>query len=273
VEKANQFEGPSGEASLLDLFEDRRQLILCRAVCEPGWPAGPIMPAKDCSFGADQVSHLAHLNARDTTLVWASRAPGRPGSPVSGGYAGAKRMQMLIANSCQKTSDRLEWAIRFPALAPAIIMPGTDFGRHAVEGYAEYLATSVADFTNRMNAPRLRKMLSQQYSSSLHIRALGRKASSRLTAMGAQGARRIRAAYGTPGQRAVLLLVDVLGWSSAETASLIGGSMASVNSALQRARATLARHTHADLVVPPDQQALLSFAPGKTRTSTASSPC
>jgi RNA polymerase sigma-70 factor (ECF subfamily) len=45
-----------------------------------------------------------------------------------------------------------------------------------------------------------------------------------------------------PRQRAVLLLTDVLGWSSAETATLIGGSLASVNSALQRARATLTRH-------------------------------
>ena len=48
-----------------------------------------------------------------------------------------------------------------------------------------------------------------------------------------------------PRQRAILLLVDVLGWSSAETASLLGGSTASVNSALQRARATLERSNQA----------------------------
>ena len=43
-----------------------------------------------------------------------------------------------------------------------------------------------------------------------------------------------------PRQRAVVLLCDVLGWSAVETAQLLGGSTASINSALQRARASLA---------------------------------
>lgn len=44
-----------------------------------------------------------------------------------------------------------------------------------------------------------------------------------------------------PRQRAVLLLCDVLGWASAEVAAFLGGSTASINSVLQRARATLAK--------------------------------
>ena len=44
-----------------------------------------------------------------------------------------------------------------------------------------------------------------------------------------------------PRQRAALLLCDVLGWAAAEAATLLGGSTASINSAMQRARETLAR--------------------------------
>ncbi len=75
VEKKYEFDGPKGRVSLLDLFEGRRQLIVYRAFFEPGVFGWPEHACRGCSLGADQVSHLAHLNARDTTLAWASRAP------------------------------------------------------------------------------------------------------------------------------------------------------------------------------------------------------
>jgi predicted dithiol-disulfide oxidoreductase (DUF899 family) len=75
VEKTYEFEGPKGKVSLLDLFEGRKQLIVYRAFFEPGVFGWPDHACRGCSLGADQVSHLSHLNARDTTLVYASRAP------------------------------------------------------------------------------------------------------------------------------------------------------------------------------------------------------
>src|SRR3984957_4202729 len=75
VDKAYEFIGPKGNSSLLDLFEGRRQLIVYHAFFEPGVFGWPDHACRGCSMGADQVSNLTHLNARDTTLVYASRAP------------------------------------------------------------------------------------------------------------------------------------------------------------------------------------------------------
>ncbi|MGE5407356.1 MAG: DUF899 domain-containing protein [Syntrophothermus sp.] len=75
VEKEYRFEGPDGPATLLDLFDGRRQLIVYRFFFEPGVRGWPEHGCIGCSFCADQVAHLAHLHARDTTLVHASRAP------------------------------------------------------------------------------------------------------------------------------------------------------------------------------------------------------
>jgi predicted dithiol-disulfide oxidoreductase (DUF899 family) len=76
VEKEYVFDGPDGRVSLLDLFDGRRQLVVYRAFFEPGVHGWPDHACRGCSFiTADQVGHVAHLNARDTTLVLASRAP------------------------------------------------------------------------------------------------------------------------------------------------------------------------------------------------------
>jgi predicted dithiol-disulfide oxidoreductase (DUF899 family) len=75
VEKEYRFEGPDGPATLADLFDGRRQLIVYRFFFEPGVAAWPESGCPGCSFMADQVSNLAHLNARDTTFVQVSRAP------------------------------------------------------------------------------------------------------------------------------------------------------------------------------------------------------
>jgi predicted dithiol-disulfide oxidoreductase (DUF899 family) len=68
VDKHYEFDGTNGRSTLLDLFDGRRQLIVYRAFF-------PEHPCRGCALMADHVGNLAHLNARDTTLVFVSRAP------------------------------------------------------------------------------------------------------------------------------------------------------------------------------------------------------
>jgi predicted dithiol-disulfide oxidoreductase (DUF899 family) len=71
IEKDYVFHGPDGEASLLDLFEGRRQLIVDHFMFDPSWDDG----CASCSGRVDQYGNLAHLHARHTTMAVVSRAP------------------------------------------------------------------------------------------------------------------------------------------------------------------------------------------------------
>jgi predicted dithiol-disulfide oxidoreductase (DUF899 family) len=71
IEKDYVLEGPDGEASLADLFEGRRQLLLYHFMFGPNQTAG----CDGCSMVVDGVPHPAHLHARDVSFVLVSRAP------------------------------------------------------------------------------------------------------------------------------------------------------------------------------------------------------
>jgi predicted dithiol-disulfide oxidoreductase (DUF899 family) len=73
VEKDYVFEGPDGKATLLDLFDGRRQLVVGHFMFDPRWEEG----CPSCSAGVDEVSKglIDHLNIRDTSLAYVSRAP------------------------------------------------------------------------------------------------------------------------------------------------------------------------------------------------------
>jgi len=71
IDKEYVFAGPDGNATLPDLFEGRRQLILYHFMFDPRWDAG----CAGCSFLVDGIGHLAHLHARDVSLVLVSHAP------------------------------------------------------------------------------------------------------------------------------------------------------------------------------------------------------
>ena len=71
IEKDYAFQGADGKARLVDLFDGRRQLLLYHFMFGPNQTAG----CAGCSMFVDQVGHLAHLHARDTSFVLVSRAP------------------------------------------------------------------------------------------------------------------------------------------------------------------------------------------------------
>lgn len=72
VERDYRFETQGGTKSLADLFEGRSQLMVYHFMFGPSWEAGcPV-----CSSIADTLApQVPHLEARDTTLLLASRAP------------------------------------------------------------------------------------------------------------------------------------------------------------------------------------------------------
>ena len=77
VEKPYTFEGNSGPVSLLDLFEDRPQLLLYHFMYAPGVNGWPNAACPGCSMFLDNIGQFTpvHLKARGISLAVVSRAP------------------------------------------------------------------------------------------------------------------------------------------------------------------------------------------------------
>jgi predicted dithiol-disulfide oxidoreductase (DUF899 family) len=71
VEREYVFDAGNRQVSLLDLFEGRPQLAVYHFMFGPGNEEG----CTGCSMFVDQLTHLAHLNARDVSFALVSRAP------------------------------------------------------------------------------------------------------------------------------------------------------------------------------------------------------
>lgn len=71
VTKEYTFDGPEGKVSLLDLFQDKRQLIVHHFMFGPDWEAG----CPGCTGHVNAIGDLSSLEKRDTRYVIVSRAP------------------------------------------------------------------------------------------------------------------------------------------------------------------------------------------------------
>jgi NAD(P)-dependent dehydrogenase (short-subunit alcohol dehydrogenase family) len=86
------------------------------------------------AFEVGRAALARPLRPGSTVLIVSSGA-GLAGSPLSGGYAGAKRMQMFLAGYLQRASDAGGLGIRFVSLAPRNLIAGTRIGEAAAAAY------------------------------------------------------------------------------------------------------------------------------------------
>ncbi len=85
-----------------------------------------------------------------TTIITITSGAMLNGSPISGGYAGAKKMQQFLSGYAQREAGRAGLDLRFLSLAPARVIQGTDVGSAAISGYAAYNGTTEAEFISAM---------------------------------------------------------------------------------------------------------------------------
>jgi NAD(P)-dependent dehydrogenase (short-subunit alcohol dehydrogenase family) len=86
-------------------------------------------------------------------VVIVSSGAGLGGSPLSGGYAGAKRMQMFLAGYLQGSADAAKLGIRFLALVPKQLVARTELGAMAADAYAARAGVTREKFMERFGAP------------------------------------------------------------------------------------------------------------------------
>src|SRR5215467_3919266 len=71
------------------------------------------------------------------------------GSPLSGGYAGAKRTLWFMAEYASQEISRLKLGIHIHCLLPTL-NPNTELGREAVAAYADRAGVSFEEFAGRL---------------------------------------------------------------------------------------------------------------------------
>ncbi|WP_066912783.1 SDR family oxidoreductase [Mycobacterium interjectum] len=87
-----------------------------------------------------------------STVVVVSSGAALAGSPLSGGYAGAKATQRFISGYAQEEADRAGLGITFTAVLPRIT-PLTDLGRPAVRAYAARNGQSEEEYVRQLGEP------------------------------------------------------------------------------------------------------------------------
>ncbi len=150
---------PAVPASLLERYEPEILVLVAGA--------SPVLgPLQDQSWETFSVNWEADVRIAFHWVREALRRPMRPGSrvvvissgaavagsPLSGGYAGAKGTQRFIAAYAEEEAERAGLGLRFTAVLPRLT-PSTDLGRPAVEAYAARAGLSEEEYVHRLGEP------------------------------------------------------------------------------------------------------------------------
>jgi 3-oxoacyl-[acyl-carrier protein] reductase len=145
---------PTVAASLLDRYEPEAVILVAgasphmRPLQQQTWETFSVNWETDVriAFHWLRDALLKPLRPGSRVVVFSSGAGLNPnGSPLSGGYAGAKATQRFIAGYAQDEAKRAGLDITFTAVMP-YFAPVTDVGRPAVEAYAARAGVSVEEF-------------------------------------------------------------------------------------------------------------------------------
>jgi hypothetical protein len=106
------------------------------------------------------------LKPGSRVLVGSSGAA-QNGSPLSGGYAGAKRMLWIMAKYANGVSEQKRLGIRFQAIVPLQIIGGTGVGDAGANAYARAMGRKPEEFLARFGAPMPPREFGQKVVSLL----------------------------------------------------------------------------------------------------------
>jgi NAD(P)-dependent dehydrogenase (short-subunit alcohol dehydrogenase family) len=116
--------------------------------------SGPWNVDVKIAFEVGRAALARPLRPGSVVVIMSSGAGANPGgSPLSGGYAGAKRMQMFMAGYLQRAADARGLGIRFVALAPQQFLVGTRIGEAAAAAYGAAAGESAEAYINSWPVP------------------------------------------------------------------------------------------------------------------------
>lgn len=135
------------------------------------------------AFCFTRAALLAPMSEGSAIVSFASGAA-IGGSPLSGGYAGAKRMQHLVSNYGQWEADRRSLGLTFTTIYPKQLIAGTRIADQAASAYADARSMSAEQFMSQWDQPltpqfigdQVMELLQQEAGSATYgITAAGRE--------------------------------------------------------------------------------------------------